>query len=223
MKSWRIFVARVFLAGFVVFSAGASCGWAQGMMGGEGMRGMMQNMMGDMLPPMNPAQLPDPDSKGALLLQQFCTQCHNLPGPGLHTAVQWPPVVDRMARRMRRMSGRGMMMGMSEVPTSDQVDAITDYLQKHSLRPFSERKSPELETPGGFAFKEVCSRCHALPDPEKHTGREWPVVVERMKGYMEAMGKAVPQEKELREIVRFLQRHGKRPSDKRQGAGDNAP
>jgi cytochrome c5 len=209
LKIWRISVVRVLLAGFVLFAAGASRGWTQQMMHGEGMREMMREMMGDMLPPTNPAQLPDPDSKGALLLQRFCTQCHNLPGPGLHTAAQWPPVVDRMVRRMRRMSGRGMMMGMSEVPTSDQVDAIMSYLRKHSLKPLSERKSTELKTPGGRAFKDACSRCHALPDPEKHTARDWPAVVERMKAYMESMGKAVPQEKELREIVGFLQRHAK--------------
>ena len=99
MKNWWIFLACLFMATVVLSAAGASCGWAQGMMGGhggmmdrEGMREMMQNMMGDMLPPMNPDQLPDPDSKGARLLQQFCTQCHNLPGPGMHTAAEWPAV-----------------------------------------------------------------------------------------------------------------------------------
>jgi cytochrome c5 len=219
MKNLRILIIRVFFAGVVLFASDAGHCWAQGMMGGEGMRGMMQNMMGDILPPMDPARLPDPDSKGALLLQQFCTQCHNLPGPGLHTSEQWPPVVDRMIVRIHRMSGRGMMMGMSEVPTSNQVGEITSYLQKHSLKPFAGGKSPELGTPGGRAFKDVCSQCHALPDPEKHTSGEWPAVVDRMKGYMESMGKAVPPENELHEIAGFLQMHGKKDSYKRQGGG----
>ncbi len=220
MKKYRrlaaciLSVVCVSLAGFVLYFPGARPCLAQGMMYGDGTRGMMQHMMGDILPPMNPQQLPDPNSKGAVLLQQFCTQCHNLPGPGLHTAAQWPPVVDRMVRRMYRMGGHGMMMGMNEPPTHDQVAAIDSYLQKHSMKPFSAEKSAALETPGARAFKDVCSQCHALPDPEKHAAREWPAVVDRMKGYMESMGKTVPKEKELREIVDFLQKHGMRKSGK---------
>jgi cytochrome c5 len=179
------------------------------MMFGDGTRGMMQHIMGDILPPMDSALLPEPNNKGAMLLQQFCTQCHNLPGPGLHTAVQWPPVVDRMVRRMYRMGGHGMMMGTSELPTRDQAAAIDSYLQKHSMKTFTKAESAALETPGARAFKSICSQCHALPDPEKHTAQEWPVVTERMKGYMKSMGKAVSEENELLEIIGFLQKQGK--------------
>jgi cytochrome c2 len=208
MKNWRIFLARLCMVAVVLSAAGASCGWAQGMMGGEGMREMMQNMMGDMLPPMNAAQLPDPDSKGALLLQQFCTQCHNLPGPGLHTAAQWPPVVNRMVIRMQRMSGHGMMMmGRIEAPDKQELATILGYLQTHAQKPLGTRLAPGLETAAGKAFRDFCSQCHALPDPGQHTANKWPGVVERMKGYMESMGKEVPDEKTLREILGFLQRN----------------
>ena len=207
MKNWRIFLARLFLATVVLSAAGASCGWAQGMMGvhgdmmdREGMREMMQNMMGDMLPPMNPDQLPDPDSKGAQLLQQFCTQCHNPPGPGLHTAAEWPAVVGRMDRRMQ-------MMGQTEAPDKQELATILGYLQAHAQKPLATRLAPSLETAVGKAFRDVCSQCHALPDPGQHTAKKWPGVVERMKGYMESMGKQVPDEKTLREILGFLQRN----------------
>jgi cytochrome c5 len=56
-----------------------------------GMREMMQRIMGDVLPPgMDPALLPEPKSEGARLLTGYCNQCHNLPGPGMHIAAEWP-------------------------------------------------------------------------------------------------------------------------------------
>ena len=214
MKNWRIFLSCLFISAVVLSAAGASCGWAQGMMGGhggmmggEGMREMMQNMMGDILPPMNPDQLPDPDSKGARLLQQFCTQCHNLPGPGLHTAAEWPAVVVRMNRRMQMMSRQGMMMGGIEAPDKQELATILGYLKTNAQKPLATRSAPGLETAAGKAFRDFCSQCHALPDPGQHNAKKWPGVVERMKGYMEPMGKRVPDEKTLREILGFLQRN----------------
>ncbi|HSA78606.1 MAG TPA: hypothetical protein VLG72_07100 [Nitrospirota bacterium] len=209
MKNWRIFLALLFMATVVLSAVGVSCGWAQGMMGGEGMREMMQNMMGDMLPPpMDPALLPDPNSQGARLLRRFCTQCHYLPGPGLHTAAEWPAVEGRMDRRMRMMSRHGMMMmGRIEAPDKQELAAILGYLQVHAQKPLAARLAPGLETPAGKAFRDVCSQCHALPDPGQHTAKKWPEVVERMKGYMESMGKQVSDEKTLREILGFLQRN----------------
>jgi cytochrome c5 len=207
----RIFFLRTLLAAFVLVVAGSGTGWAQGMMGGEGMREMMQQMMGDMLPPpMDPAFLPDPDSEGARLLQRFCTQCHYLPGPGLHTSADWPAVVNRMNRRMQMMSRRGMMMmGRVDAPAEGELVTILSYLQAHAQKPLAERLSPALETEAGQSFRAVCSQCHVLPDPGQHSAAEWPAVVERMKGYMEAMGKQVPEEKTVRAIVDFLQRHGR--------------
>ncbi|WP_157471674.1 c-type cytochrome [Desulfuromonas sp. DDH964] len=47
---------------------------------------------------------------------------------------------------------------------------------------------PEGETPGAQSFADVCSRCHALPDPNAHSPREWQAVVERMAMNMENVG-----------------------------------
>ncbi len=207
MKNWRIVLACLLMAAVIISVTGATRGWAQGMMGGQGMREMMQHMMGDMLPPMNADQLPDPDSKGALLLQEFCTQCHNLPGPGLHMAAEWPAVVGRMDRRMQMMSGHGMMMGSIEAPDKQELATILGYLQAHAQKPLPARLAPALETPAGKAFRSVCSQCHALPDPGQHTVKKWPAVVERMKGHMISMGKQVPDEKTLGKILGFLQQN----------------
>lgn len=217
MKSWWNFLVWALAVGILIVVIPGS-GWAQGMMGGrggmmgsEGMREMMQQMMGDMLPPpMDPSNLPDPDSEGVRLLQRFCTQCHYLPGPGLHTSAEWPAVVNRMNRRMQMMSRRGMMMmGRVDAPAEGELAAILDYLQQHAQKPLAERLSPALESEAGQAFRAVCSQCHVLPDPGQHSAAEWPGVVEKMKGYMAAMGKPLPDEKTLRDIVGFLQRYGR--------------
>jgi len=80
------------------------------------------------------------------------------------------------------------------------------------VKSFSAEKSAALETPAARVVKNACSQCHALPDPDKHTAREWPGVVDHMKGYMESTGKTVPEENELRELVDFLRKLGTRIS-----------
>jgi len=181
---------------------------AQGMMGPGMMHGMhrhmMQQMMGGALPPgIDPALLPEPDSSGAHLLRQFCTQCHNLPSPGLHTASEWPQVVDRMNMRMQMMGG---MMGVM-APDPVQLKILLGYLQRHAQKPIDAASYPDLDTPAGRAFSTTCMQCHALPDPKQHSAQEWPSVVARMRGNMAAMGKTVPDEKTASEIIDFLQRH----------------
>jgi hypothetical protein len=52
-------------------------------------------------------------------------------------------------------------------------------------------------------------RSGALPDPQQHTAEEWPAVVARMEGHMAAMGKPVLAGAHSRDIVGFLQRHGR--------------
>lgn len=190
-----------------------------GMMGGgmvmgrEGMKAMMQRMMGDALPPgIDPALLPDPNAPGASLLARYCSQCHNLPGPGLHTAQEWPAVIQRMSRRMRMMSGRGMMgmmMGGVESPDDAELQVIVRYLQAYAQRLLNKERYNDLETPAGRAFQSTCALCHALPDPQQHTASEWPGVVARMKKNMIAMGKSVPDVAIMGGIVGFLQRHAK--------------
>lgn len=183
------------------------------MMGGDnmqGMRDMMQRMMGDILPPgIDSALLPAPDCKGARLLGHYCAQCHNLPGPGMHTAPEWPAVVARMNHRMQMMSGPGMMgmMMRVEAPSAGELREIVSYLQAHAQRPIDPARYPELATPtGGRSFQTTCARCHALPDPQQHTAEERSGVVARMTQNMAAMGKTTPDEEALGEIVGFLQR-----------------
>lgn len=188
-------------------------GMGPGMMGPNPMRDMMQWMMPDLVPPgVIPENLPDPNSKEAELLVYYCTQCHNLPGPSMHTAEEWPRIARRMFRRMSMMSGRGgmcMMMNI-EMPSPEDQQTILTYLQSHALKSISPHTLPSPESKGAAFFKEFCSQCHALPDPTVHSAKEWPPVVEKMRGYMQAMDKNVITKEEEKEIGSYLKSHGKR-------------
>jgi len=197
---------------------GNSGGWTSAMMGDgmmneNPMRGMMNQMMPDLVPPgVNPEDLPDPNSKGVQLLVDYCTACHNLPSPSMHTGEEWPAVADRMFRRTARMSGRGgMSMMMSiEMPSPEEQQEIVAYLKAHSLRSISPQKLPSPESQGAVLFKDRCSQCHGLPDPGRYTAKEWPAIVEKMRGYMRSMDKKVITENEEKQIAIYLSRYARK-------------
>lgn len=176
-----------------------------------GMKAMMQRMMGDSLPPgIEPVQLPELESRGASLLARYCSQCHGLPGPGLHTSSEWPAVISRMNARMQMMQGHGMMGGIA-APSAAALRILTEYLQRHAQRPFAA-SNVALNTPAGHIFQQTCSGCHALPDPSQHAPGEWPQVVARMRVHQQAMGKPVMRDQDQVAIVGLLKRlAGKKP------------
>jgi hypothetical protein len=168
-----------------------------------------------------PDDLPDPGSPGARLTVRYCVQCHHLPSPHMHTAERWKPVVERMVWRMRGHGNMGVLMKtlMDEVdaPTDAEVEALTRYLERHGQREIDPRH-PGLASRAGQIYVLACSQCHAPPDPQRHTATDWPRVVERMTRHMAwantVVGvpalRTVPELK-TEEIVRFLQRHSRKP------------
>jgi hypothetical protein len=177
-------------------------------------------MLERILPPaVAPRELPEPDSDGARLTARYCVQCHHLPNPQMHTAAKWDATVERMVWRMQGKGNLGElmkdMMAHIRAPTSQELTALTLYLQKHGQKEISPAH-PALKTTAGQMYSLACSQCHALPDPQRHTAREWPAVVERMKGHM-AWANVIVGASELRtipelntaEIVRLLQRHAR--------------
>lgn len=177
-------------------------------------------MLRRILPPgPRPEQLPEPDSPGARAMSRYCVQCHYLPSPAMHTPENWPKTVERMVPRMEGKGNMGtlmqdMMTGV-EAPSRGELDALLAYLRRHGQQPIKRARYPDLATPEGRAFDLACSQCHALPDPKRHTAREWPAVVERMKKHLEWVGTVRGQLPnpggELREeqIVMFLQRNAR--------------
>lgn len=106
-----------------------ACGMCGGRWGGM-MEGMM--MGGEMPRSVDPAQLPEPQSAGAQLVNQYCTQCHGIPAPALHSTPGWPPVVGRMNARMQWMR-QNSSMGIT-APTPEELQAILAYMQTHAAQ-----------------------------------------------------------------------------------------
>jgi hypothetical protein len=75
----------------------------------------------------NPKNLPDAVSDGAKLFVSYCTQCHALPNPIIHSSADWSPVVDRMEANIRLLGRRTF--------TESEKKSIVDYLATHSAKP----------------------------------------------------------------------------------------
>lgn len=149
------------------------------------------------LPPGIPADsLPEPTSVGAQTLQKYCVQCHALPSPNMHSAVDWPIVLRRMWTRIDMMHGA---LGV-QTPTVPERIQLANYLTAHALPvPSSLPAGPYREL-----FSQMCSRCHALPDPRAHTSADWPAVVTRMEQHMQQMKVSVPSREQSQQIVLYL-------------------
>lgn len=65
------------------------------------------------------------------------------------------------------------------------------------------------DAPGAVAFQRFCSRCHATPDPQRHTAQEWPAVIARMQKHMISRGIPPPPEEILSDITDYLQRNAR--------------
>lgn len=66
-------------------------------------------------------------------------------------------------------------------------------------------KLPALE--GRDAFRQACSRCHALPDLDAHRPGEWPGVVLRRRDQVgRSEGMEDLTDEEAGEVVRYLKR-----------------
>jgi cytochrome c5 len=167
------------------------------------------------------ADLPEPKSYGATMLQVYCQQCHWLPSPQMHSATEWPILIRRMLLRGRLLKERlggprtsslvgGLMVDvMKDVtnPTPDQVDSLLAYLKRNAL---PVAKPGEIgDSPAAQVFVAKCSVCHETPSPTAHVADEWDGVIARMQSNMARMG--VPQlgVDDLNQITAFLKAHAR--------------
>ena len=158
------------------------------------------------LPPpgINPADLPEPNSEGARLLTQYCTQCHSLPSPAMHSATDWPRVLRRMWLRMERLPDS---LGILTADNGGRT-TLVNYLTANALRVSGANLPPG---PGREDFEIMCSRCHALPDVKLHTSGDWPVVFMRMEQNMQRMNVSLPNQAQTGNILLYLQEVAKAP------------
>ncbi len=170
-------------------------------------------------------QMPDPNSEGAKLTVQYCSQCHGIPYPAGHSASDWVVIMRKMmlltqqsedlgsrggmmgGMRRGMMRRRNMPMGMmsAKVPTQTEQKEILSYLQANSLKTIEENELPDLSGSQTEEFKNSCSRCHALPSPYQHTAEQWPAVVERMRKRMKDYNMAAITDEEGNSIIKYLQ------------------
>jgi hypothetical protein len=179
-------------------------------------------MLERILPPTFAArELPAPRSRGARLTIRYCVQCHNLPNPAMHHAARWPTIVERMVLRMEGKGNLGAlmeeMMAGVKAPNARETQALLAYLQKYAQKPLDPKQYPEAFTRAGEPFRLACNQCHVLPDPQRHTAKEWPAVVARMQENMEWMNRVVgtqpvPGEPQLRieAINAFLAKYARK-------------
>jgi hypothetical protein len=68
---------------------------------------------------------------------------------------------------------------------------------------------PDRNTPGGKAYVQRCSLCHALPDPTRMTFAQWAPVVGRMAAIIRSQNVPQISDEELAMILRYLKAHAK--------------
>lgn len=185
----------------------------------RGQRWRMISSMGSGLPPSSfrAEDLPEPDSRGAKLVEAYCVQCHWLPVPSMHTATEWPVLLRRMLMRAGTLKdrmggpitserlGEILMTGMATVPipSSEDADTLLAYLQRHAI----EAAEPgEIgEGPYRAVFIEHCSICHETPAPGVHSGEEWAELVGRMRANMALMDVRPLTDRQREEITSYLE------------------
>jgi cytochrome c5 len=104
---------------------------SRGMMGAEvpteeEQKIMLTYLQDHALTPISPEAVPGATSAAASLFAQTCSRCHALPSPQMHTASQWPAVVDRMRQHMKDFH--------LNVISAENAGIITEYLQKNATK-----------------------------------------------------------------------------------------
>ncbi len=68
----------------------------------------------------------DNEKEGYAIYQEYCDQCHRLQNPSLHTAEQWPKVVERMHKHMVEMK--------RNIISPEQTEKLLVFLRGHAAQ-----------------------------------------------------------------------------------------
>ncbi len=147
-------------------------------------------------------QLPDPQSKGAVLFASYCSQCHNLPSPKMHSTGDWPVRFGKMMDHALLMAGTSPGI---KTPADKEKEEIVSYLVKNGFRELPAN-SPIRGEPQAFNVLWFCSVCHAVPDPDQFPAKEWGKIVDRMNGYRKKQGREEMSNADRKAVINFLAR-----------------
>ena len=145
-------------------------------------------------------QLPDAKSKGAELYATYCSQCHNLPSPKMHSANDWPMRFEKMMDHATQMAGASPGV---KTPAKKEKKEIVSYLQKNGFRGLPAN-SPILREPQAFNLLWFCSVCHAVPDPKQFPPEQWDKIVDRMNGYRKTQGREEMSSNDREMVIHIL-------------------
>ena len=83
--------------------------------------------------PLDAKRIPEVNGPGAESFRVACGQCHALPDPRIHTAKEWPGVVERMQKNMEWMN---RVVGSKPVPGEPQlrIEDINAFLIRHARK-----------------------------------------------------------------------------------------
>jgi len=154
---------------------------------------------------LNPYDLPDPEGHGAALLTIYCTQCHDLPSPAMHSAQTWPAVLQRMDQHMQQQ--RLGAVTRIAIPARTNWADLGEYLSQYGQTIFKPTDHNDLDSPESQQFQQTCAQCHTLPSPDMHPANEWPRTVLRMKHHIRKADKSSPDDHQTQLIVTYLQKH----------------
>ena len=159
----------------------------------------------DIVPPgIAPTLLPQRDSTGATLLQRYCTQCHNLPGPGRHTREEWPGVLARMETLMQVSRFYRGLLGPVAMPNTQEQAELRAYLEQNALHPLPP--APALPASRSRQiYAAACGDCHAAPDPRPYSTRDWPALLARMEQHRVTMARAPLTPEQRAAVDAFVQ------------------
>ncbi|MDE2310516.1 MAG: hypothetical protein KGL01_06770 [Betaproteobacteria bacterium] len=147
-------------------------------------------------------QLPDPQNNGAVLFVAYCSQCHNLPSPRMHSTGDWPARFEKMMDHAVLMAGAAPDV---KTPTAKEKEEIISYLEKNGFRGLPATAPLRVE-PNGFNVTWFCSVCHAVPDPDQFPAKEWGKIVDRMNGYRKKQGRRGMSNSDRKAVINFLTR-----------------
>ena len=172
----------------------------------------------EVMPPgLMPDQLPDAGGQGATLMESYCTQCHAMPGPGRHTAEEWPQVLDHMLMLMDVADRFGGLLGNVKTPTIEEKEQLRSYLDLHALKPMTQKP----QGIGASAFENHCGACHVLPNPAHYNDASWPDLIKRMQHNMQVMKYDPPSVDSMMQIQLYLQNSENRVDTTPVSSGDS--
>lgn len=119
----------------------------------------------------------------------------------------------RVSRMDDSMAARRELAATQLAPKGSAPQAGISARAPIRVQPLPDRLAKQLGgNPDFHRFSHRCGVCHVTPDPKLHTGAEWPGVVSRMAGTIDAAGLLPLSDTDRAALLRVLSDHA---SDRR--------